>query len=177
VRQLRDVHACVAVLPIDDEPEGDFVVAAPAVDEVARLARLNERALERRLPWLQVLPFDGRIIVAGPLFLPGESACRACFVLRRGACSGYEEDFDLVEREALKVVAPAPLIAIGAGIAAQIAVRWLATRDPTLPGRFYALDVGVVLRLSHAQVLRVPRCPACGTPQRAVPSPWFEETP
>ena len=177
-RQLRQMGVGrVTVGPVESEPADEaFVVAAPAGDELTCLGRLNERALERRVPWLQLLPFDGRTVVAGPLFLPGESACRACFVLRRGACSGYEDDFDLVEREPVRVSAPAPLASIGAGLAALIALRWIASADPTLPGRFYALDSGPILRLSHDQLLRVPRCHACGPPQRAALSPWFEET-
>ncbi len=177
-RQLRQMGVGRVTLgPVDSEPaEEAFVVAAPASDELTFLGRLNERALERRVPWLQLLPFDGRTVVAGPLFLPGESACRTCFVLRRGACSGYEDDFDLVEREPVRVSAPAALASIGAGLAALIALRWIASADPTLPGRFYALDSGSILRLSHDQLLRVPRCHACGPPRRAAPSPWFEET-
>ena len=100
-RQLAaDRRRRVEVPPLGAEPEpGSFVVAAPGPDERRRaLERLNELALERRAPWLQVLPFDGRVLVVGPLFLPGASACRECFVLRRGACSGYDDDFELVER-------------------------------------------------------------------------------
>ena len=128
------------------------------------------------MPWLQVLPFDGRLVVVGPLFVPGVSACRQCYVLRRAACSGYDDDFDIVERVPARAAAPAPLASLSAALASLLALRWVTTRDPALPGRLYAVEVGVVLRLSHDHVLRVPRCPVCGSPEQAVPSPWFEAT-
>jgi bacteriocin biosynthesis cyclodehydratase domain-containing protein len=159
----------------DVEPEpGSFVVAVPGPDEAPRLVALNTLALERGAAWLQLLPFDGRVLVVGPLFLAGASACRECYVLRRGACSGYDDDFALLEGEAVRAAAPPPLIGFAASLAALLVLRWLTTCDPALPGRLYAVEVSSIVRLSHDHVLRVPRCPACGTPDRAVASPWFE---
>ena len=154
-----------------DEP---FVIAAPGRDEVVGLSALNELAIGGRLAWLQVLPFDGRLVVVGPLFVPGATACRECYLLRRAACSGYDEDFDILESVPARAAAPTPLASLSASLASLLALRWLTTRDPGLPGRLYAVEVGPVLRLSHDHVLRVPRCPACGSPEQAVPSPWFE---
>lgn len=168
----------VDALGMDSEPpSGSFVLAAPCPDEVPLLADVNERALARGGSWLQLLPFDGRVVVAGPLFVPGLSACHRCYLLRRGACSGYEEDFGLIETTPVRAPSPSPVAALGASLATLVSLRWLATSDPSLPGRFYALDVRSVLGLSYEVVLRVPRCPACGPPPRAVPLPWFAETP
>ncbi len=167
--------AQVETLSVDSEPAaGTFVVAAPEHDDVDALSSLNDRALRRRDPWLQVLPYDGRFVIAGPVFVPGTSACRACFVTRRAAASGYDEDFDLVERTPRRAPLPAPLASIAAGLAAVLAVRWLTTADPTLPGRFYALEAGMVVGLRFDRLLRAPRCAACGPQAQAVPSPWFE---
>jgi bacteriocin biosynthesis cyclodehydratase domain-containing protein len=168
----------VAVRPLDGAPDGDaFVVAVPSAAEVPLLDGRNRAALERGAPWLQLLPFDGRFTIVGPLFLPGQSACRTCFVTRRASCSGFEEDFDLVEREPLRAKAPAPLELVAASLAALLVERWLTFRDPSLPGRLYALEAATVVRLSHERILRVPRCPDCGPPVRAAASPWFEATP
>ncbi len=167
----------VDLLAIEDDHEpGAFAVAAPAGIEVPSLARINERALRHATPWLQILPYDGRFALVGPVYVPGASACRACFVIRRGSCSGYEADFEVIEREPLRTTAPAPIASISAALAALLALRWLSANDPTLPGRFYALEAGSLMRLTYEHVLRVPRCPACGIPERAVPSPWFEST-
>jgi bacteriocin biosynthesis cyclodehydratase domain-containing protein len=158
-----------------DLPDHAFVLAAPGRKELEHLAQLNRTRLEKRAAWLQVLPYDGRIVVVGPLFLPDRSACRACYLLRRAACSGYEDDFGRIEASPTRADAPAPLVSIAAGLAALLAIRWLTARDPSQPGRFYALEAGVTLRLTCHRVLRVPRCAECGPPDRAVPSPWFEE--
>jgi bacteriocin biosynthesis cyclodehydratase domain-containing protein len=169
---------CVDVGAIDGEPaSGAFVLAAPAPDELSELTAVNDRALARGFPWLQLLPFDGRVLIVGPLFLPGSSACHRCFRLRRGACSGYEDDFDLVERTPLRISSPGPLTAIGVGLASLVALRWVTTSDPTLPGSLCAVELHSVVRLTHSRLLRVPRCPACGPRPQAVPSPWFEASP
>jgi hypothetical protein len=93
--------------------------------------------------------------------------------MRRGACSGYEEDFERIDRVPLRASAPPSLAAAAAALAAVMALRWCTVRDPTLPGCLHALDPGPVIRLSHHRLLRVPRCAACG-PQQAVPSPWHQ---
>jgi bacteriocin biosynthesis cyclodehydratase domain-containing protein len=158
--------------------DGAFLIAAPDSHEVAHLEGLNEMLLQRGQAWLQVLPYDGRQLVVGPLILPGTSACRACFSLRRAACSGYEDDFDLVETAPARAPMPSPIVSVAAGVAALLAVRWLTARDVSLPGRLYSFEAGPVLRLTHHLVLRVPRCTVCGpSTARAVPLPWFREGP
>jgi bacteriocin biosynthesis cyclodehydratase domain-containing protein len=154
----------------------DVVVAVPAAGEISSLDELNRRCLRSGRTWLQVLPADGRLVVVGPLFLPGLSACHNCYRLRRGACSDFEDDFDTVDATPSRAASPTALVSAAAGIATLLLVRWLAARDPSLPGRFYALETGAVLGLSHHHVLRVPRCPACGDAATPLPAPWYRET-
>ena len=98
------------------------------------------------------------------------------FALRRAACSGYEDDFARVEAEPTRAPLPLALTAIASGIAGLLTLRWVTAADPSLPGRFYALETGAVLRLTSHVVLRAPRCPVCGPATgRAVPLPWFRE--
>jgi bacteriocin biosynthesis cyclodehydratase domain-containing protein len=153
----------------------ELLVAAPAPREVAELERINDVRLEREAPWLQVLPNDGHVVAIGPLFVPGTSGCHTCYRLRRGACSGFEDDFDLIASASSNAGSPLPATAVAAGIAGLLALRWLATGDPTIPGRFYALETGVVVGVSYHRLLRVPRCPTCGAGNTPVPSPWFDE--
>ena len=153
----------------------DLVVAVPGRDGDGLLDALNRHCLDRGQPWLQILPFDGRFLVVGPLFLPRSSACRTCYRLRRGACSGYEDDFPLLDDVPAAASAPYPLAAVAAGLAAVLAIRWLTIRDPTLPGSLYTIEPAAVVGLATHRTLRVPRCPDCGPPERAVPSPWFSE--
>jgi bacteriocin biosynthesis cyclodehydratase domain-containing protein len=156
--------------------ELDLLVVAPAPDEPELLPAANELALADRLPWLQVLPYDGRIAVVGPLFLPGETACHECYRMRRAAASDYEDDYALLDGHAVRAAAPDALTALTTGLAALLAIRWLATGDPSVPGRLYSLSARPVFELACHHVLRVPRCGACGTTGDALPSPWFKET-
>ena len=113
----------------------DLLVAAPDCTETELLLEVNSRTVEAEQPWLQVIPHDGRVVVVGPLFLPGRSACHECYRLRRAAASDYEDDFELVERVPGRGAEPAALTAVSAGLATLLAIRWLASSDPTLPGR------------------------------------------
>src|SRR5205823_3156141 len=70
----------------------------------------------------------------------------------------------------LVVAAPSP------GETGLLAMRWLAVRDPHLPGALFALEPAEGLSLRRHPVHRVPRCPACSP--AAVggrPLPWFPE--
>jgi len=161
--------------PIDDpETEADLIVAAPAAEEVEHLAGLNGGRLRDATPWLVLLPTDGRFAAVGPLYVPGQTACHACYLLRRGATSGYEQDFALLERRPVRAPMPAAANTIAAGLAALICLRWLGARDPTLPGVLYALELQGPFALTRHRVLRVPRCPACAV-LSPPPSPWFRE--
>lgn len=175
-RLLRSAGATTATWASRDRPgsDVDLVVAAPAAQEVQRLASLNEQCLRDATPWLALLPSDGRFAAVGLLFVPGQTACHACYLLRRGATSGYEHDFSLLERGPVRAPMPAATNTIAAGIAALICLRWLGARDPTLPGALYALELQGTLALTRHRVLRVPRCPACG-PTSPPASPWFRE--
>jgi bacteriocin biosynthesis cyclodehydratase domain-containing protein len=153
-----------------------LVVAVPEPDEVARLDGWNEAAVAAGGPaWLQVLPFDGRLAAVGPLFVPGESCCRACFVRRRAAASGYGVEFEPLEAVPTRAGGGPALDAVVAGVAATVALRWLVHRDPALPGVLHACERDG-LAVGEHRVLRVPRCAVCsGTHDRATPLPWFKE--
>src|SRR5919204_18130 len=56
------------------------------------------RLLRVATPWLPVLPFDGRVAVLGPLYVPGESCCYECYRLRRAANSPFPGEFWALER-------------------------------------------------------------------------------
>jgi bacteriocin biosynthesis cyclodehydratase domain-containing protein len=151
----------------------DLLLVVPSADDVSCLADVNRRRLADGVPWLQVLPHDGRFAAVGPLFLPATTACHECYRIRRGATSGFEDDFPLVDAQPPRAAAPEALGAIAAGLAALLALRWLAGHDRTVPGSFLAVEAGT-LSVTRHRVLRVPRCPACG-PESGLPNPWFKE--
>jgi bacteriocin biosynthesis cyclodehydratase domain-containing protein len=176
LRLLESAGAMTATTPWHVESDGhlDLILAVPTADEEHQLARLNERCLSHATPWLVLLPTDGRFAGVGPLYVPGQTACHACYLLRRGATSGYEQDFPLLQRRSLRAPMPPAASTIAAGLAALISLRWLGARDPTLPGAFYALELQGTLAITRHRVLRVPRCPACGVPSPP-PNPWFRD--
>ena len=164
-------------LPWEDAVAGRrLVVVAPGTPELPLLDRWNAAALRERVPWLQVLPPNGRFAAIGPLFLPGETACRHCFLLRRAANVEYGDELAHLERAAASYPFPTPIAAALAGLVAFLALRWALGGDRVLTGAFYALELGPALALTYHRVHRVPRCRAC-SPSAVVapPSPWFGE--
>lgn len=160
-----------------DEPAeaGELLVAAPSPRELPALHRCNELALEAARPWLQVLPFDGRMAAVGPLFLPAETSCHVCYTLRRSASLGFGELEQLLEATPSCAPSGPALEAVVAAAAASLAVAWIALLDPRLPGVLFAVEPEGGLRITRHLVLRVPRCPACSPTHRlAPPAPWFD---
>jgi bacteriocin biosynthesis cyclodehydratase domain-containing protein len=159
-----------------DEPAAaDVVVVAPAPAEVARVDGWNESALRDGTCWLQVLPFDGCFAAVGPLYVPGETACIACYRLRRAASVGAGDLADALDREPPRAGGgPGAEVAAGAVAALQL-LRWIGIRDPYVPGALVAVELRGGVRVSTHAVLRVPRCPACSPlARRAAPLPWFQ---
>jgi bacteriocin biosynthesis cyclodehydratase domain-containing protein len=161
-----------SAVPRDDR----LVVAAPAPGEVTELAAWNRSALVDHVSWLQVLPFDGRLAVIGPLYLPGETCCYECYRIRRASNSGYEPEYWPLERTAVAAPQEAAVRAVVAGIAAAVVTRRLALDDPYAAGTFYAVEHRDRLSLQSHRVLRVPRCPACSeAAATGLPVPWGDE--
>jgi bacteriocin biosynthesis cyclodehydratase domain-containing protein len=150
----------------------DLAIAAPRGDELAFLDQWNDRMLAESVPWLQLHPFDGTLAAVGPLFLPGETACHRCYLLRRAAHlprggepldSGYYPS------------APG-LDAVQAGLCATVVLRRLVDVSGPETGVLLAVEVAPELSLTRHVVHRVPRCPACSSANTAaVLSPWHTE--
>ena len=154
----------------------DVAVAAALPDELLELDDWDRRRHDDGVAWLALPPFDGRLAPIGPLVVPGETACLACYRLRRAATSDCRDELRALDGSPSRARRTTALESLVAGIAALALLRYLAGLDPTLPGSFYALDAGVPLSLSRHRVLRVPRCPACSQVDvLAAPLPWFKE--
>jgi bacteriocin biosynthesis cyclodehydratase domain-containing protein len=159
----------------DFEAPFDLAIVAPTPAESWRLESWNAAALDRGIRWLGIRPFDGSIATVGPLVVPGESPCHACFLLRLGAHLEYASDFGRIERMPTAVEAGAPLEAIVAGVASHLVLGWFGGHDTRLPGLVHVLESGPPLALSAHPLLRVPRCPACSPAKRHAPRvPWHE---
>jgi bacteriocin biosynthesis cyclodehydratase domain-containing protein len=155
--------------------DSDFVVAAPAADEMPELSVWNRQALAARVAWLPLSPFDGHGWTIGPFAIPHETCCFECYRTRRALTVEYADDAKLVDIAASRSRNVTPVDAIVAGIAAMFAWRWLALSDPYLPGMLYSLGWSEGLSLGKHEVLRVPRCSACAEPGIAAGlAPWRE---
>jgi bacteriocin biosynthesis cyclodehydratase domain-containing protein len=154
----------------------ELIIAAPAPSELASLSRLNLWALETKQPWLQVLPYDGLFAAVGPLFVPWESACHACYQLRRAANVDYPEEFLALDQGKAQFGQSAALDVTLAGLTVLNALRWIAAHDAVYAGTMLAFNPGSLDRaLTTHHVLRVPRCPACAVVSRlGPPMPWYE---
>ena len=169
-RLLRQSGAgAIEGLDWDDVPPArGLTVVAPEPAELPRLAEWNRRALDAGARWLQVLPFDGRFAAVGPVFVPGETACHLCFELRRDSTIAPIREAAGGHRPSA-----AALDAVLAGLAALVALRWLAAGDRDEAGTLIAVELAPELRCTRHFVYRVPRCPACSpAARRAASSPW-----
>jgi bacteriocin biosynthesis cyclodehydratase domain-containing protein len=149
----------------DDPPPTGFVVAAPSGDELHRLVEWNERALESGTEWMQVLPFDGRFAAVGPVFVPGETACHECFLVRRDATISTSRD-----RTRGEYLSSPAIDSVLAGLAAHMALRHVTVGEA---GSLLAVELAPEIRCTRHFVYRVPRCTACSkTVRRAALAPW-----
>ena len=167
VGRLLQASGCAGVTSLEwEQPAPDaFVVAAPGAAEVPLLEEWNRRA---RAPWLQLLPFDGRLAAVGPVVVPGQTACHECYRHRRDSTIA-----PLPDRTTGAYAGAPALDAALAGLAAHVALRWLAAGDAADAGVLVAVELDPELRCTRHFVHRVPRCPACSpSAGRAAASPW-----
>jgi len=157
-------------------PPADVALVAPAPFELPLLRAWNRRLLETDTPWLQVLPYDGRFAAIGPLVLPGDTACNECYRRRRFANEDDPRAQTALDASPAAYPETPALAAALAGLAATVALDWIATRDASLPGTLFVLELDDGIRVSRHHVHRVPRCPACSPSRRLpAPMPWSEE--
>ena len=159
----------------DELAQTHAIVALPSNDETPLLRSFNERAVRARATWVPVLPYDGQSLVVGPWIVPGDTACFACYELRRGAASGYADEYDVVHASPANLPGFSSLDACAAGALTMQVFAWLLRRDPNLPGRFLAFEFASGFATSTHDVLKVPRCSVCSIAgRRGSPMPWHE---
>ena len=158
-----------------DSVDADLALVAPSASELPELDSWNHAALAGDTPWLVLLPFDGAYAGVGPLFVPRETCCYQCYRMRRAGNLGYPEQFWQLDQAPSRFPSPPHLDSLVGSLAAHVALRWLAARDPYLPGTFLALEQDPSLSVRAHHVYRVPRCSACSEAAvSAPPLPWAE---
>jgi bacteriocin biosynthesis cyclodehydratase domain-containing protein len=153
----------------------DLLIAAPSQAEASELRDLNSFALRHKQIWMQVLQYDGRFAAIGPIFVPHETACYACYQLRRASNVKYPNEYLELDKAATPFEQCAAVDLSVAGLAILHALRWIGAQDPSLAGNMLAFQPFNDRATSLNHVLRVPRCQACSLASSITPpSPWHE---
>jgi ribosomal protein S12 methylthiotransferase accessory factor len=111
---------------------------------------------------------------AGPLVLPGQTACYMCYRMRRVACAtdsvaalAYEEHLDqqTLPRLHTRAVLPALMPHLAGVLATTLLQVILGLQQPGLAGRVLEY-AALTLQTAVHPVLQQPECPACGPPKK-----------
>ena len=157
--------AVVGDLPVSGTDRLPSIVTAVSETGFGPLREWNELVLERGLPFLPVV-IEDLVAYVGPLVVPPQTACFECFLRRRYSNldeAAAREDVEL-RRGGARIVGLHPAIsAVAAGAAAlelsKFFIPWHGARQVG-----YLLTFNLLAsRAARRRVLKVPRCPACGS--------------
>lgn len=152
-----------------------FVVVALDEPSTTVLHAANDAALVAGIPWMSVY-LDGSEGIVGPSFIPGESPCYFEFEAQTEA-GIYFVDHALELKHARSAggtdtALPACYLDIVAGYAVASCLRHLLGGIAFTTGRAVRLDLER-MEIDTQNVLRIPRCPACGPHRPAVRNPFL----
>jgi len=128
----------------------------------------NEGCLIADRKWIRAVA-DHHMGSVGPLFVPRQTACFTCLRLRLLSNAPHPEEAAAVDRHLAAESDATPEVALLSGLAGAIAnllaVEVLKVLTgfsyPITTGAFLSLDL-FTMELSRHEVLKLPRCPACG---------------
>lgn len=166
VARATRAHLATLDAPTTGAPTALTLVAHDRLD-LGALRDANARALDADVPLLVAGLLEPRRAVVGPLVVPRETACLACYLDRR-----------IVNARARWMdappVEPAPTaVAIVASMAAMEAARFTRGIAPATLG--HAVSLGLdSFDVARDRVLKAPRCPACSRLRATPPvEPWL----
>lgn len=131
------------------------------------LRELNRESLRDGRPWLLFKPFGCQIWL-GPLFRPGDTGCWQCMTQRMRAnfpILGYFSGRQELDGSPVGDRSHTPAtLAVAWGLAATAVSAWIGRGEfRYLDGKIQSIDTITYQAQTHA-VLRLPSCPACGSP-------------
>jgi len=145
-----------------------------------RLTHLvNRVCIQAGQPWLHVT-IDGNLGAVGPLFIPVETACYNDYRTLVEAATPSAEmarryQRHVARRGATSFFPGLPAHAdIAAGLASLAAVHFLIREASFAVGRVVTVDFDRMM-LDVEDVLKLPRCPACGWERSALQPPFSAE--
>lgn len=143
----------------------DLVVVALEAYSPSVLHAANAAALAMEKPWLSVFS-DGSQAFIGPVYVPGESPCYAEFEIQQESTLALRDDY-LVYKEAIVnqgwrpgAHLITPYLSMMSGWASVALLNFVTGAKPFALGRCVWLDFER-LSVDYADVLKLPRCPAC----------------
>lgn len=150
--------------PVDILPEFDYVVYTTDQPGYEHARQINQAAYEHDTPWIsaRLTGLDGQV---GPTVIPGRTACYECFYQRvLGSMAAPEAHRHLTAEESYN----SPLRSH-----ARVLAGWLVTDFLRLLSKGTGFTVGGLVHFDFFDmtvepnpVLRLPRCPTCGTDTR-----------
>ena len=143
----------------------------------------NQACLTRGIPWTSGC-LDGSVGMVGPSIIPHQTPCYECYWLRMKGNLEHHEEFIAFEKYLEQHGTRSdhfygsliPLPSVIGSLAALEAIKILTLfASPTLYGRLYEIDF-LTLRAELHEILKLPRCPACGVTRRTpAVKPWSEQ--
>jgi len=182
--QLRAAgHRGVETLDAPLDPDGvgvaaresDLVILALEQPDLRLAHVVNRVCIRAGMPWL-LATMDGNVGLVGPLFIPGHTACYNDFRALADAATPSPEmarrhQQHILERGAGSFFPGLPAYAdIVAGHTALAAVSFLLRGTSFALGRVLVINFDRML-IDVEDILRLPRCPVCGTERRSYRSP------
>lgn len=170
---VMDTTAADFVLELDAHlhhctPEAKpLVVVALNSPERSLFGQINDVCLKYGTRWLHI-DGDGLKITLGPTFVPYQTACYTCYRYRLASHVPYRLDpsgsGEFIRHATGQGDTFLPLWRLALAQAAMECARLLTGyASPTTIGRCHEID-GVGGALPGLEVLKLPRCPACGVP-------------
>jgi bacteriocin biosynthesis cyclodehydratase domain-containing protein len=156
--------------------EADLTVLALEQPDLRTAHLVNRYAIRERKPWL-LATIDGNFGLVGPLFVPVETACYNDYrtlafaaTPNRGMARKHREQL-LARRGTGSFFAGLPsYVEIVAGHTSLAALHYLLRGSCFALGRVLVIDFDN-MQIDVEDVLKLPRCPVCGTQKSAYRPP------
>lgn len=181
VAQLREsgvfTNCNPALIPPEEIPsETSLIVVAPSCTQYGEVRALNRRLHAGGRKWMLVAPHEGKAAFVGPIFVPGETACYECCLLRRESNAKFAKEPYISAAHATRFPQAPFTASMIATVAAYSIYQHLVADSPWPVGRIHSLEFRWDLGIEAHNVLRVPRCPVCSAVARASnPSIWAQQ--
>jgi bacteriocin biosynthesis cyclodehydratase domain-containing protein len=161
----------------DDDPIPDYgnkralLLVCSDFENFGFFRKLNAKAIERGIPSLY-LGIDWGTVLCGPLVIPKATACYECYFHRLRTTRKFVAEFDVrsMPENILYHALPSRLaIQFGVAETSRVILQFLSgTLDNLHQSVFSEID-SLAGDIHRSHILRLPRCPACGTANTARP--------